>query len=88
MILCSGDVVEPEHLRIDAQVAQRPSIADVIDLQGSISYWNRAAEVMYGWPAAAVIGRNILEITPKAWGSPASRRLPRACPCWALPPRS
>ncbi len=37
VILCSGDVVEPEHLRLDAQVAQRPSIADVIDLQGSIS---------------------------------------------------
>ncbi len=37
VILCSGDVVEPEHLRLEAQAAQRPSIADVIDLQGSIS---------------------------------------------------
>ena len=36
VILCSGDLVELEHLRIDARTAQRPSIADVIDLQGSI----------------------------------------------------
>ena len=36
MILCSGDVIEPEHLRIDAQASPRPSIADVIDLTGSI----------------------------------------------------
>jgi DNA-binding NtrC family response regulator len=37
VILCGGDVVEPEHLRIDAQKVARPSIADVIDLQGSLS---------------------------------------------------
>ncbi len=37
VILCNGDVVEPEHLRIDAHVASRPSIADVLDLTGSIS---------------------------------------------------
>jgi DNA-binding NtrC family response regulator len=37
VILCGGDVIEPEHLRIDAQTAQRPSIADVIGLEGSIS---------------------------------------------------
>ena len=36
VILCSGDVIEPEHLRIDGQEAPRPSIADVIDLRGSI----------------------------------------------------
>ena len=37
MILCSGDVVEPEHLRIDAQASPRPSMGDVIDMSGSIS---------------------------------------------------
>ncbi len=36
VILCGGDVVEPEHLRIDAQVAPKASIADVIDLSGSL----------------------------------------------------
>jgi DNA-binding NtrC family response regulator len=37
VILCSGDVVEPEHLRLDSQAALRPSIGDVIDLEGSLS---------------------------------------------------
>jgi DNA-binding NtrC family response regulator len=37
VILCSGDVVEPEHLRLDPQTASRPSIGDIIDLQGSLS---------------------------------------------------
>ncbi|MEO8500787.1 MAG: sigma-54 dependent transcriptional regulator [Vicinamibacteria bacterium] len=36
VILCGGDVVEPGHLRIDAQLAKRPSMGDVIDLQGTI----------------------------------------------------
>jgi DNA-binding NtrC family response regulator len=37
VILCGGDVVEPEHLRIDAQASLRPSIADVIDLRGPLA---------------------------------------------------
>ncbi|MEO5761429.1 MAG: sigma-54 dependent transcriptional regulator [Vicinamibacteria bacterium] len=37
VILCGGAVIEPEHLRIDAQAAVRPSMSDVIDLHGSVS---------------------------------------------------
>jgi transcriptional regulator with GAF, ATPase, and Fis domain len=37
VILCGGDVVEPKHLRIEAQAAPRPSIADVIDFSGTVS---------------------------------------------------
>jgi DNA-binding NtrC family response regulator len=37
VILCGGDVVEPEHLRIEPQSANRPSIGDVIDLRGAIN---------------------------------------------------
>jgi len=37
VILCAGDVIEPEHLRLDAQAARRPQIADVIDMSGSIA---------------------------------------------------
>ena len=37
VILCSGDVIEPEHLRIDAQISRRPAIGDVIDLKGSLN---------------------------------------------------
>jgi DNA-binding NtrC family response regulator len=36
VILCGGDVIEPEHLRIDEKAAQRPSMGDIIDLHGSL----------------------------------------------------
>ena len=37
VILCTGDVVEPEHLRIDSQVASRPRMADIIDFSGTLN---------------------------------------------------
>jgi PAS domain S-box-containing protein len=36
------------------------------DLNGQIVYWNRFAEALYGWSAAEVQGRSILEVTPSA----------------------
>ena len=33
------------------------------DLEGKITYMNAAAENIYGWPATAAVGRNILEVT-------------------------
>ena len=34
------------------------------DMKGNITYWNRAAEQLYGWPEAEVLGRNIVDVTP------------------------
>ena len=34
------------------------------DPQGKIIYWNRAAEVLYGWSATEVMGRSVMEVTP------------------------
>ena len=34
------------------------------DLQGQITYWNHAAEALYGWQADDVVGRDIAEIIP------------------------
>lgn len=34
------------------------------DLDGSITYWNRAAEDLYGWTADEVLGRPVVEVTP------------------------
>jgi PAS domain S-box-containing protein len=36
----------------------------VTDLNGTITYWNRFAEKLYGWAASDAIGRNIVEVTP------------------------
>jgi len=34
------------------------------DLKGIVSYWNNAAEKIYGWPPEEAIGKNIIELTP------------------------
>jgi PAS domain S-box-containing protein len=34
------------------------------DAQGTIQYWNRAAERLYGWNAQAVLGRLVSEVIP------------------------
>jgi PAS domain S-box-containing protein len=34
------------------------------DTNGTIIYWNHAAEQLYGWSEAEVIGRNIVDVTP------------------------
>lgn len=40
----------------DAVMATRPD--------GTITYWNRAAERLYGWRAHEVLGRNVVDVTP------------------------
>ena len=34
------------------------------DTAGKIAYWNGAAEALYGWSAAEVHGRDVVEVTP------------------------
>lgn len=34
----------------------------VTDLSGTISYWNQFAEALYGWPAAEVLGKHIVDV--------------------------
>ena len=33
------------------------------DTQGTVLFWNGAAEQLYGWPAAEAVGRDITEVT-------------------------
>ena len=33
------------------------------DMQGTVLFWNSAAEQLYGWPAAEAVGRDIAEVT-------------------------
>ena len=34
------------------------------DTKGNITYWNYAAEQLYGWTETEVLGRNIVDVTP------------------------
>ena len=34
------------------------------DTSGTVVYWNRQAEELYGWPSKEAMGRNILDLTP------------------------
>lgn len=49
-----------ERLRLQAQLLDlTPDAVAVRSLEGVISYWNPAAEQMYGWPAPVAVGRTI-----------------------------
>src|SRR5215210_7176262 len=54
-----------ESMRFQAQLLDTVEQAVIAtDLEGRISYWNRYAEKLYGWPAGEAVGRSVLEMTP------------------------
>ncbi len=67
------DVIAAAHqqaahtLRLQANLLDAVEQAIIVtDLDGTITYWNRYAERLYGWLASEVVDRNILDITPAA----------------------
>jgi len=55
-----------ERLRFQALLLDTVGQAVIAtDLEGRITYWNRAAERIYGWSAAQAVGRNIIDVTPQ-----------------------
>ncbi|PLS80167.1 MAG: hypothetical protein CYG59_09445, partial [Chloroflexi bacterium] len=57
---------QAEHaVRFQAQLLDTVDQAVIAtDVAGTIIYWNRFAETLYGWRAAEVIGRPIVDVTP------------------------
>jgi PAS domain S-box-containing protein len=60
-----------ERQRVEETIRFQAHLLDTVeqaviatDLNGVITYWNRFAERLYGWPAAEALGHNIIEITP------------------------
>jgi PAS domain S-box-containing protein len=54
--------------KIAEQAAFMDKARDAIivrDLDGTVIYWNKGAEIVYGWTAAAAIGRNIRDLIYK-----------------------
>ena len=45
------------------------------DVQGRILYWNQAAEELYGWPGAEVLGRNVVDVTPALISQPEAAQI-------------
>ncbi|HSK84317.1 MAG TPA: PAS domain S-box protein, partial [Rubrobacter sp.] len=65
----TGDITRrkraEEQIRFQARLLDAVGQAIIAtDLQGSIIYWNRAAEELYGWSKEEVMGRPIVEVTP------------------------
>src|SRR5918997_5378135 len=54
-----------EQIRFKARLLDAVGQAIIATNQrGTIIYWNRAAEELYGWPKEEVMGRPIVEVTP------------------------
>lgn len=59
------DALLKQRLRLKARLLASIGQAVVVtDLDGAITYWNRAAEHFYGWKAEEVLGRPMAEIAP------------------------
>ena len=68
-MIIARDVTErtqaAERLRFQAHLLETVGQAIIAtDVAGVITYWNRAAEALYGWAATEVVGQNILAILP------------------------
>ncbi|MFH1134678.1 MAG: PAS domain S-box protein [Pseudomonadota bacterium] len=63
--------VEAERRRVEEKNEFQAILLDAVgqpviaaDVEGAITYWNKAAEITYGFTRDEVIGRNIVEIIP------------------------
>ncbi|MEX0856074.1 MAG: PAS domain S-box protein [Gemmatimonadota bacterium] len=60
-----------ESLRAEERIRFQAHLLDAVaqaviatDAEGLVTYWNPAAEALYGWHKAEVLGRSIIEVTP------------------------
>lgn len=57
-----------EQVRYQAQLLDTVDQAVIaVDLNNRITYWNRFAETLYGWPAVEVLGRSITGLLSPPW---------------------
>ena len=54
-----------QQIRFQAELLEAVEQAAIAtDLSGKIIYWNRHAETLYGWSAAEILGRDVVEVIP------------------------
>jgi PAS domain S-box-containing protein len=73
IVVHSRDITErvqhEERIRVQAELLDAVGQAVIAtDLDGMVTYWNQAAERLYGWRRAEALGRPILELTPVSGG--------------------
>jgi PAS domain S-box-containing protein len=75
--ICGISTDITERKRAEEQIRFQARLLNVVeqaivttDLNGTITYWNRFAETLYGWQTAEVMGRNILDVTPAKGSKP------------------
>ncbi|MFB2939037.1 PAS domain S-box protein [Aerosakkonemataceae cyanobacterium BLCC-F154] len=63
--------LEEARMQAEQQIHFQASLLDAVhqavivtDLSGTIIYWNRYAETMYGWTAEEAVGNSIVEFVP------------------------
>ncbi len=69
VVISSWDVTELQEVRQRTRFQGR--LLDAVgqsviatDLEGTIIYWNRAAEELFGWSREEALGRSVVEMTP------------------------
>lgn len=69
--LAEVEALQSQQDRIEEILRHQPTMLDAVDqavivtqLDGRIVYWNLSAQELYGWSAAEVLGRNIVDVTP------------------------
>ncbi len=56
---------ETNDIGIEQQLLDAVADAVIVtDLEACITYWNRGAEKLYGWPANEVLGRHVIDVIP------------------------
>ncbi|MET0743593.1 MAG: PAS domain S-box protein, partial [Microvirga sp.] len=56
-----------ERIRFQAHLLDAVDEAVIAtDLQGTVIFWNRFAERLYGWPAAEAMGRPVVDLTSRS----------------------
>lgn len=54
-----------ERVQLQADMLEAVGQAVIAtDLDGTVTYWNRAAEELYGWSRDEALGRSVLDVTP------------------------
>ncbi|HEY0603626.1 MAG TPA: ATP-binding protein [Herpetosiphonaceae bacterium] len=69
--LAEVEALQNQQDQIEKIFNSQTTILDAVDeavivtqLDGQIVYWNLCAQELYGWSAAEVLGRNIVDVTP------------------------